>query len=128
MRNWILISIVTIILAVGALAAAQEDAKQLAAKGHSVFLQVLGGDESKLPEAIRYMEDARQLDPTNVNNLYNLGRANASSALARDSCRPRRRSHGSSNWIRRRRKPCRFTAPFSPSRAAGVILRSSCRV
>ena len=74
MRNWILISIVTIILAVGALAAAQEDAKQLAAKGHSVFLQVLGGDESKLPEAIRYMEDARQLDPTNVNNLYNLGR------------------------------------------------------
>src|SRR2546422_4329743 len=74
MRNWILISIVTIILGVGALAAAQEDAKQLAAKGHSVFLQVLGGDESKLPEAIRYMEDARQLDPTNVNNLYNLGR------------------------------------------------------
>lgn len=74
MRNWILISIVTTILAVGALAAAQEDAKQLAAKGHSVFLQVLGGDESKLPEAIRYMEDARQLDPTNVNNLYNLGR------------------------------------------------------
>ncbi|HYR90208.1 MAG TPA: hypothetical protein VE422_39410 [Terriglobia bacterium] len=74
MRNWILLSIVAIILAVGALAAAQQDTKQLAAKGHSVFLEVLGGDESKLPEAIRYMEEAREKDPANVNNLYNLGR------------------------------------------------------
>src|SRR2546422_8390749 len=74
MRNWILISIVAIVLAAGALGAAQQDVRQLAAKGHSIFLEVLGGDESKLPEAIRYMEEARDLDPTNVNNLYNLGR------------------------------------------------------
>jgi tetratricopeptide (TPR) repeat protein len=74
MHKWILISIAAIVLAVGALGAAQQDAKQLAAKGHSVFLEVLGGDESKLPEAIRYMEEARELDRTNVNNLYNLGR------------------------------------------------------
>jgi tetratricopeptide (TPR) repeat protein len=74
MRNWILISIASIILAVGGLSASQQDAKQLTAKGHSVFLEVLGGDESKIPEAIRYMEEARELDPTSVRNLYNLGR------------------------------------------------------
>jgi tetratricopeptide (TPR) repeat protein len=74
MRNWILISIVAIVLSIGVVGAAQQDARQLTAKGHSVFMEVLGGDESKLPEAIRYMEEARELDPTNVNNLYNLGR------------------------------------------------------
>lgn len=75
MRNWILISIVTIGLAVGTLGARGSDAKALAEKGLSVFYDVLGGDEAKWPEAIKYMEESRRADGTNIYNLYNLARA-----------------------------------------------------
>jgi hypothetical protein len=51
------------------------DAKQLAAKGHSLFLEALAGDRTKLPEAIATMEQSREADPQYVFNLYNLGRA-----------------------------------------------------
>ena len=57
------------------LTAAAPDAKELAQKGYNTFKQVLAGDEAKLPDAIRYMEDARGLDEKYVPNLYNLARA-----------------------------------------------------
>lgn len=75
MRNWILISIVTVGLAAGTSAARGSNAKELAAKGLDVFHEVLGGDEAKLPEAIRYMEESRTADDKNIDNLYNLARA-----------------------------------------------------
>lgn len=50
------------------------DAKQLAAQGHNLFLQVLAGDRGKLPEAVAAMEQSREADPAYVFNLYNLGR------------------------------------------------------
>jgi hypothetical protein len=76
MRYSLMIVSFTAVLAVGInVRAAGPDAKQLAAKGHSVFLEVLAGDRAKLPEAIAAMEDSREADPENVFNLYNLGRA-----------------------------------------------------
>lgn len=77
MRTWILISIsvLTIVLAVGTLSATEPDAKELAARGYSTFKAVLSGDEAKLPEAIRYLEESRAADEKNVDNLFNLGRA-----------------------------------------------------
>jgi hypothetical protein len=75
MRTWFVLSILMVIVAIGTLGATGQDAKQLAAKGHEVFVEVLGGHEAKYAEAVKYMEDARQLDPANTNNLYNLARA-----------------------------------------------------
>jgi tetratricopeptide (TPR) repeat protein len=54
---------------------AAPDAKALAQKGYNLFKDVIAGDEAKLPEAIRYMEEARDADGTDVPNLYNLARA-----------------------------------------------------
>src|SRR5687767_2558797 len=75
MRNWILISIVTVGLAAASLSAMEPDPKELAAKGYGAFLTVLTGDQAKLPEAIGYMQEARKADETNVDNLFNLARA-----------------------------------------------------
>jgi tetratricopeptide (TPR) repeat protein len=75
MHRWIWIAIVSIGLAVGAVHAAEPDAKELAQKGYSSFKDVLAGDEAKLPEAIRNMEEARKANETYIPNLYNLGRA-----------------------------------------------------
>ncbi len=75
MRTWILISIVAIGVAVGTLSATEPDAKELAQRGYSLFKNVIAGDEAKLPEAIRYMEEARAADGTYVPNLFNLARA-----------------------------------------------------
>jgi tetratricopeptide (TPR) repeat protein len=72
---WIAIAIVSIGLAVGALNAAEPDGKALAQTGYAMFKEVLSGDEAKLPEAIRNMEEARKADETYVPNLYNLARA-----------------------------------------------------
>src|SRR5207237_3755741 len=72
---WIVIATVAIALAVGAVSAAEPDAKALAQKGYASFKDVLAGDEAKLPEAIRYMEEARKADETYIPNLYNLARA-----------------------------------------------------
>src|SRR5437762_3307182 len=72
---WIVIAIVSIGLAVGALSAAEPDGKALAQTGYAMFKDVLSGDEAKLPEAIRNMEEARKIDETYVPNLYNLARA-----------------------------------------------------
>jgi hypothetical protein len=55
--------------------ATEGDSKQLAQKGYTAFREVLSGDEAKLPDAIRYMEQAKASDENNVPNLYNLGRA-----------------------------------------------------
>ena len=75
MRYWMMITISILVLAFGMkLAAAEPDARQLAAKGHDLFLQVLAGDKAKLAEAITTMEESRAADPTYVFNLYNLGR------------------------------------------------------
>jgi len=74
MRNWILISTIVVGLA-GTVRATEPDPKELAAKGYATFKTVLAGDEAKLPEAIRYMEESRRADDTNVGNLYNLARA-----------------------------------------------------
>ena len=68
-------SIMMVVLAVGSVGFAGQSARELANKGHATFLQVLGGDESKYSEAIRYMEQARETDPTDTVNLYNLARA-----------------------------------------------------
>jgi hypothetical protein len=75
MRTWILISLVLITAAAGTLTATGPDARQLAQQGYSTFKQVLAGDEAKLPEAIRLMEESRAADGTYVPNLYNLARA-----------------------------------------------------
>ena len=83
MRYRFMIAFVGLALMVGMNArAAGPDAKELAAKGHSLFLEVLGGDRSKLPEAIGAMEQSREADPQNVANLYNLGRAYFFGAIA----------------------------------------------
>jgi tetratricopeptide (TPR) repeat protein len=75
MRTWFVLSILIVSIAIGTLGATGQDAKQLAAKGHEVFVEVLGGDQAKYAEAVKYMEQSRQLDPANTNNLYNLARA-----------------------------------------------------
>ena len=75
MKNRFLISAVAIGLAVGTVMATEPDAKELAAKGYATFKGVLAGDEAKLPEAIRYMEESRSADGSNVSNLFNLARA-----------------------------------------------------
>jgi tetratricopeptide (TPR) repeat protein len=67
MRTLILILITTFVTAT--------DSKELAQKGYSTFKEVLAGDEAKLPEAIRYLEEAKAGDETNIPNLYNLARA-----------------------------------------------------
>jgi tetratricopeptide (TPR) repeat protein len=68
MLTWILISL-TILMA------PEGDSKQLAQKGYNAFREVLSGDEAKLPDAIRYLEQAKAADEGNVPNLYNLARA-----------------------------------------------------
>jgi tetratricopeptide (TPR) repeat protein len=78
MRQWFRNSIFTVLLVAGTLSAGMQagpDAKQLAAQGHTTFVKVLGGDEAKLAEALRDMEQSRELDPSNSSNLYNLARA-----------------------------------------------------
>ena len=66
MRTWVLISIVAIALAAGTLTATAPDGRELAQKGYNLFKDVLSGDEAKLPDAIRYMEEARSADETIV--------------------------------------------------------------
>ena len=75
MRTLILTAAITIAIAAGTMVAAGPDAKELAQKGYSTFKEVLAGDEAKLPEAIRYLEEAKRADETSVPNLYNLARA-----------------------------------------------------
>jgi len=75
MRTWILISLAMVTLAASTLVATGPDARQLAQQGYSAFKQVIAGDEAKLPEAIRLMEQARAADEAYVPNLYNLARA-----------------------------------------------------
>jgi tetratricopeptide (TPR) repeat protein len=78
MNKWLLISIVSVGFAAGASSATgqtEPEAKQLAVKGHTTFVQVLGGDESRWTEAVRYMEQSRELAPDDTGNLYNLARA-----------------------------------------------------
>jgi tetratricopeptide (TPR) repeat protein len=75
MRTSILISLLAITIAGGTLKATGPDAKELAKKGYATFREVLAGDEAKLPEAIRYMEESRAAEETYVPNLYNLARA-----------------------------------------------------
>ena len=92
MRTWFVLSILMVIVAIGALGATGQDAKQLAAKGHEVFVEVLGGNEAKYDEAVKYMEDSRQLDPANTNNLYNLARAYFYHALTTNNAESARKS------------------------------------
>jgi tetratricopeptide (TPR) repeat protein len=60
---------------VGTMTATPPDAQELAKKGYNLFKDVLSGDEAKLPDAIRYMEEARSAEETYVPNLFNLARA-----------------------------------------------------
>jgi hypothetical protein len=85
MRNWIGLFVLGVALVIGNLSATGQDAKQLAEKGHDVFLEVLGGDEAKWEQAVKYMEQARELDQTNADNLYNLARAYFYHALTHKS-------------------------------------------
>ena len=75
MTKWFLLFLLPLTLAVATLTATTQDANTLAVKGHTTFLEVLGGDVGKFDEAIKLMEQARDLDPANTSNLYNLGRA-----------------------------------------------------
>lgn len=75
MCKWMLVSMVAIALAVGTAGATEPDGKALAQKGYNLFKDVLSGDRSKLPEAIRAMEEARAAEETYVPNLFNLARA-----------------------------------------------------
>ena len=75
MRYWFMTTVVVLAFTTGmGVNAAGPDAKELAAKGHGLFLQVLAGDRAKLPEAINAMEQSREADPRYAFNLYNLGR------------------------------------------------------
>ena len=75
MKKTIWSAIVMLALTAGTLKAIGPDAKQLAAKGHMTFIAVLGGDQARFAEAVKYMEDSQALDPNDAGNLYNLGRA-----------------------------------------------------
>ena len=75
MRRAVLISMTLIVIAVATLRATEPDAKELAQRGYSIFKQVIAGDEAKLADAIRYMEEAQKADETYVPNLFNLARA-----------------------------------------------------
>src|SRR6476620_238252 len=78
MSRWFCISILAAGLLSGTSTATGQsgpDAKQLAAKGHTTFVQVRGGDEAKLGEAIQSMEQALELNSSDTGNLYNLARA-----------------------------------------------------
>jgi tetratricopeptide (TPR) repeat protein len=75
MTKWFWVFLLPLALAVGTLTGTTQDAKSLAAKGHTTFVEVLGGDEAKLPEAIKYLENALNTNPGDATNLYNLGRA-----------------------------------------------------
>jgi len=88
MSKWILISILMMIVAVGTLTATGPDAKTLAQKGYDLFKDVIAGDEAKLPEAIRYMEEAREADGAYVPNLFNLARAYFFEAMTFDRNEP----------------------------------------
>ena len=68
MLTWILVSLTLLM-------APEGDSRQLAQKGYTAFREVLSGDEAKLPEAIRLLEQAKAADETYVPNLYNLARA-----------------------------------------------------
>ncbi len=74
MTKWFWVFLLPLTLAVVTSTATTQDANSLAIKGHSTFVEVLGGDEAKLGDAIKLMEEARELDPANTSNLYNLGR------------------------------------------------------
>jgi tetratricopeptide (TPR) repeat protein len=52
-----------------------QDAKTLAQRGYVLFKHVLAGDEGKLPEAIRLMEESVVVDDSYAPNEYNLARA-----------------------------------------------------
>jgi len=75
MRTWTLISIVMVVVTIGALAATGPEAQELAQRGYSAFKAAIAGDEARLPEAIEYMEKAGKADDGNVPNLFNLARA-----------------------------------------------------
>jgi len=75
MRTWILVSMMSVGLMAGTLTATEQDAKERAQKGYNTFKEVLSGDHAKLPDAIRYMEEAHVADETSVPNLFNLARA-----------------------------------------------------
>lgn len=84
MRYWFMTGLLILSLAAGFAFAAGPDAQELATKGHSLFLQALAGDRSKLAEAVAAMEKSRELDSQNVFNLYNLARAYFFSSGATD--------------------------------------------
>ena len=92
MRTWFVLSILMVSVAIGTLGATGQDAKQLAEKGHEVFLEVLGGHEAKFAEAVKYMEQSRQLDPANADNLYNLARAYFYDALTTNNAESAKKS------------------------------------
>src|SRR5262249_5296492 len=75
MRTWLLILTAGLLLYVATFSPREPDPKELEQKGYSAFKEALAGDEAKLAEAIRYMEQARNADDTYVPNLYNLARA-----------------------------------------------------
>jgi hypothetical protein len=74
MRKWVLGSMLAVALAAGAMTGAPQTSKEPAVKGHTIFMEVLAGDQSKLPQVIQLLEEARKLDEKDVTNLYNLGR------------------------------------------------------
>jgi len=84
MRMWFWFSILVVTLA-GTVSATEQDAKQLAEKGHEVFMKVLGGDEARYGEVVKYMEQSRELEPANTENLYNLARVYFYDALTKNN-------------------------------------------
>lgn len=74
MRRAMIVGLIGVVLTAGSLSARQ-NARELADEGYDVFLEVLAGDQSRLPEALKNMEAARAAAPKDVANLYNLGRA-----------------------------------------------------
>jgi len=85
MRTWFWASVLTATVAIGTVPARGQEAKQLAQQGYSVFMLVLGGDEARYPDAVKLLEQARDLDPSNADNLYNLGRLYFYDALTKNN-------------------------------------------
>jgi tetratricopeptide (TPR) repeat protein len=74
-RIFILIGLATLVSAAAIAVAAEPDAKELAQRGYAAFKDVIAGDEAKLADAIRDMEQSRNADDKYTPNLYNLARA-----------------------------------------------------
>jgi hypothetical protein len=82
---------------------ARDQPGDVAKQGRLTFLEVLAGDQTKFQLAVRQLEQAAAKVPTDVDNLFTLGRAYFYDAITRNNLASaeKRNGHlrGSSNSI-----------------------------